>query len=69
MFLYTIAMLVAGAMGTAASSTANLYTALFSAQASLFVSLFLRGAFGEELGLRGFALPHLQKRMTPFAPA
>lgn len=32
----------------------------------LLVTLFLRGAFGEEFGLRGFALPHLQERMAPF---
>lgn len=51
---------------TADFSGRSLYTALFSASAGLFVSLFLRGAFGEELGLRGFALPHLQKRMSPF---
>jgi len=66
LFLYGLAMIIAGAAGTAAFSANTLYTALFSASAGLFVSLFLRGAFGEELGLRGFALPHLQKRMTPF---
>ena len=31
-----------------------------------FVSLFLRGALGEELGLRGFALPRLQERLSSF---
>jgi membrane protease YdiL (CAAX protease family) len=40
--------------------------ALFSLQAGLFVSLFLRGAMGEELGLRGFALPRLQENNSPF---
>jgi membrane protease YdiL (CAAX protease family) len=39
---------------------------LFSLQAGFFVSLFLRGAMGEELGLRGFALPRLQKTNSPF---
>ena len=41
-------------------------TALFSLEAGLLVSLFLRGAMGEELGLRGFALPRLQAQMSPF---
>jgi membrane protease YdiL (CAAX protease family) len=39
---------------------------LFSAEAGLLVTLFLRGPMGEELGLRGFALPRLQARMSPF---
>ena len=65
-FLYALAMIVAGAAGTADFSGRTLYTVFFSASAGLFVSVFLRGAFGEELGLRGFALPHLQKRMSPF---
>ncbi len=43
-----------------------LRTILFSLSAGLLVSLFLRGAMGEELGLRGFVLPRLQARMTPF---
>ncbi len=42
-----------------------LRTILFSLSAGLFVSLFLRGAMGEELGLRGFVLPRLQARTTP----
>jgi membrane protease YdiL (CAAX protease family) len=41
-------------------------TALISLEAGLLVSLVLRGAMGEELGLRGFALPWLQERMSPF---
>jgi membrane protease YdiL (CAAX protease family) len=40
--------------------------ALISLEAGLLVSLFLRGAMGEELGLRGFALPRLQARTSPF---
>ena len=40
-------------------------TALVSLQAGLLVSLLLRGALGEELGLRGFALPRLQRTMSP----
>ncbi|HSO70613.1 MAG TPA: CPBP family intramembrane glutamic endopeptidase [Arachnia sp.] len=41
-------------------------TALFSLEAGLLASLFLRGAMGEELGLRGFALPRLQGLASPF---
>ena len=64
--LYAIAAVVAGALPSADFSPGSLSTALFSLQAGLFVSLFLRGAFGEELGLRGFALPRMQARMSPF---
>lgn len=62
--LYGVATAVAGASPTITSSTIT--TALFSVHAGFFVSLFLRGALGEELGLRGFALPRLQERMSPF---
>jgi membrane protease YdiL (CAAX protease family) len=61
-----VAIPVAGAGGTVDLSGKAIYTILFSAQAGLFVSLFLRGAMGEELGLRGFALPRLQARMSSF---
>lgn len=64
--LYAIAAVVAGALPSADFSPGSLATALFSLQSGLFVSLFLRGAFGEELGLRGFALPRMQARMSPF---
>ena len=37
---------------------------LISPSAGLLVSLFLRGAMGEEIGLRGFALPRLQQRWS-----
>lgn len=62
--------LLAGAALLAAKplelSSPAVITALFSLEAGLLVSLFLRGAMGEELGLRGFALPRLQAQMSPF---
>ena len=64
--LYGIAVVVAGALPSADFSTGSILTALFSLQAGFFVSLFLRGAMGEELGLRGFALPRLQENNSPF---
>lgn len=64
--LYLVATAVANAFPSANFSTTTIGTALFSLQAGFFVSLFLRGALGEELGLRGFALPRLQARMSPF---
>lgn len=64
--LYGVATAVAGAFPSANVTTNTIVTVLFSLHAGLFVSLFLRGALGEELGLRGFALPHLQARMSPF---
>ena len=64
--LYGVAAVVARALGSADFSWPAIRTALFSLQAGFFVSLFLRGAFGEELGLRGFALPRMQQTMTPF---
>lgn len=39
-------------------------TVLWSLEAGLLVSLLLRGAMGEELGLRGFALPVLQQHFS-----
>lgn len=64
--LYLMATVLADAVGSADFSTGAVTTAVFSLHAGLFVSLFLRGAMGEELGLRGFALPHLQERHSPF---
>lgn len=64
--LYGVAVLVAGAGGSADFTPPAFTTALFSLHSGFFVSLFLRGAFGEEFGLRGFALPQLQARMSPF---
>jgi membrane protease YdiL (CAAX protease family) len=51
--------------GTATFDASTLNTILFSLSSGLLVSLFLRGAMGEELGLRGFALPRLQQHTTP----
>ncbi len=65
-FLYGLATVAAGALPSADFSPGSIFTALFSLQAGFFVSLFLRGAFGEELGLRGFALPRLQQTNSPF---
>ena len=66
LLLYGIATLFSGDTASADISPATISTALFSIEAGLLVSLFLRGAFGEEFGLRGFALPHLQQRMSSF---
>lgn len=51
--------------GEVALTVDALLTVLFSLSAGLLVSLLLRGAMGEELGLRGFVLPRLQARTTP----
>jgi membrane protease YdiL (CAAX protease family) len=64
--LYGVATAFAGAFPSADLSPTAVSTALFSLQAGFFISLFLRGALGEELGLRGFALPRLQEKMSPF---
>ncbi|MCB8925947.1 MAG: CPBP family intramembrane metalloprotease [Ardenticatenaceae bacterium] len=64
--LYLVATAVANGFSSAEINMSTIGTALFSLQAGFFVSLFLRGALGEELGLRGFALPYLQARMSTF---
>jgi membrane protease YdiL (CAAX protease family) len=61
-----LATALAGAFPSADFSVSTISTALFSLHAGFFVSLFLRGAMGEELGLRGFALPRLQENNSPF---
>jgi len=43
----------------------SISTVLWSLEAGVLVSLLFRGAMGEELGLRGFALPTLQRRLSP----
>jgi len=62
--LFALATIAAGASFEFDASKVGI--ALFSLEAGILVSLFLRGAMGEELGLRGFALPRLQRSMTPF---
>lgn len=44
-------------------SASALRTAAFSAEAGIVFSFFLRGAMGEEPGLRGFALARMQPRV------
>lgn len=65
--LYSIAAVLASANwgGSPNLDLATAQTILFSLSSGLLVSLFLRGALGEEVGLRGFALTRLQERMTP----
>lgn len=64
--LYGLATALSGNLDTLAFSPAILGKILFSAEAGFLVYFFLRGPMGEELGLRGFALPRLQARMSPF---
>lgn len=66
MFLFLLATFVAGAGSSFSLSAQSVSTALFSLEAGLLVTFFLRGPMGEELGLRGFALPRLQQRMSAF---
>ena len=64
--LYGLATAVSGNLNTFTFNTDTLGKILFSAEAGFLVYFFLRGAMGEELGLRGFALPRLQATMSPF---
>ncbi|MGI9612854.1 MAG: CPBP family intramembrane glutamic endopeptidase [Acidimicrobiales bacterium] len=65
--LYGAAALIAADTnsGAAVLDASMVRTLSISLHAGFLVSLLLRGAMGEELGLRGFALPHLQQRTTP----
>ncbi len=63
--LYGLATVVSGSLGSFTFTSATLGKILFSAEAGFLVYFFLRGAMGEELGLRGFALPRLQETMSP----
>ncbi|MGI9595057.1 MAG: CPBP family glutamic-type intramembrane protease [Acidimicrobiales bacterium] len=64
--LYGGAALTAAGGGRLTMDFDTVRTLLVSLQAGVLVSLFLRGAMGEEIGLRGFALPRLQRRTNPF---
>ncbi|MBL4571703.1 MAG: CPBP family intramembrane metalloprotease [Gammaproteobacteria bacterium] len=61
---YFAATIMAGAVGSFSISSTKIVPLLFSLETGLLVTFFLRGPMGEELGLRGFALVRLQKRMT-----
>jgi membrane protease YdiL (CAAX protease family) len=65
--LYLLATLFSGNLGSFQFSGKTLSTILISAEAGFLVYLFLRGPMGEELGLRGFALPRLQTTRSPFS--
>ncbi|MCA9918195.1 MAG: hypothetical protein KC445_09595, partial [Anaerolineales bacterium] len=54
--LYAVATVVSGATGSFVVNGRTLYTILFSAEAGLLVTLFLRGPMGEELGLISITL-------------
>jgi membrane protease YdiL (CAAX protease family) len=64
--LYLLATILSGSLASFEFTFETLVKVLFSAEAGFLVYFFLRGAMGEELGLRGFALPRLQSRMSPF---
>ncbi len=71
LILYTLAVVVAALtddsiFGTLDLSLASAGKILFSLEAGFFIYFFTRGALGEEPGLRGFALPRLQERHSPF---
>ena len=64
--LYGLATAVSGQLNSFTFSSDTLGKILFSTEAGFLITFFLRGAMGEELGLRGFALPRLQATMSPF---
>lgn len=65
--LYFIATVFSGNLGSFQFTDNTLSTILFRAEAGYLVYLFLRGAMGEELGLRGFALPRLQSNRSSYS--
>ena len=64
--LYLLATAFSGALSTFTLDGKTFLSILFSPEAGILVAFFLRGAMGEEPGLRGFALPRLQMRVSPF---
>ena len=58
-----------GILDTVDLSPQAIRAVLFGAQSGLLVYLLTRGPMGEELGLRGFALPRLQQRYSAFTAA
>lgn len=72
--LYGLAVLITAATNDNILSVVNfspsaIRAILFGAESGLLVYLLTRGPLGEELGLRGFALPRLQQRHSPFKSA
>ncbi len=67
--LFFMATTIAGALGTFDFNLSNMTTVLISMESGLLVTMFLRGPMGEELGLRGFALPRLLAQMSAFRSA
>ncbi len=66
-FLYLMASLLMASSDVTVRESLDLspnaiWIALFGIEAGILFHLFFRGALGEELGLRGFALPRLQER-------
>lgn len=62
--LYLVATLLAGATRSFEFNLSILGEVLISFESGLLITLFLRGPMGEELGLRGFALPRLLAHMS-----
>jgi len=50
-------------------NSSTLWMLTFAAQSGIFAYFLFRGGLGEEIGLRGFALPRLQSRYTPLKSA
>lgn len=71
LFLYLAAAALAARSegGKLVLDRSTIPTVLWSLEAGLLVALLFRGAMGEELGLRGFALPALQQRLSAVGAA